>query len=302
MATEQNDFNMQPWCVRTDVSLKITRKVKFEEWQSEFDKLDKTRKGHQWWIGDHLNEGERLFGDECLQVIDPDEEAERAEDNPSETYQTYMRVACRIPERRRLREVSWSHHQTVAYLESDEEQDYWLARARDERISVHKLRKLIKGDEISETEVDPDPDLYVLQDPEVRQYLMTDIERQKVQLAEVPESAGFLRDMVHGRIDAIEWQLNRTVDIDLNIVRDAVSEVMGTWYQAFLWLKARHRIISPPDVRVYLGMLKEAGRISEEKDEKPNSAAKGTTQTVYKPKRNEYDDKREEERLSKVII
>lgn len=292
------DYNIAPWCIRTDTSLKITKRVQFAEWQAEFNKLDRTRAGHQWWIGDALNEGERRFPETWSQVIDPDEEDQRQENNPSETYQTYMRVACRIEPRRRLREVSWSHHQAVAYLESDEDQDYWLARARDERISVHKLRKLIKGE--PSAEVQPDPDLFVLQDVEVRSYLEADISLQRAQLEKVPDNAGFLRDLQYERIEAAQWQLARTVERDCDAVREGVAETMGTFYQVFLWLKARQRIISPPDVRVYLGMLKDAGRITEEKDEKPNTTARGTTATVYKPKRNAYDDKREEEKKSAV--
>ena len=305
MSTSQQasqDFNMAPWCIRTDVSLRITRRVKFDQWKEEFDKLDRTRAGHQWWIGDALNEGERLFPEEWSQAIDPNEEDARQQDNPSETYQTYMRVACRIPARRRLREVSWSHHQVVAYLESDEEQDYWLARVRDEqpRISVHKLRKLIKGEKDAELEVDPD--LYVLQDPEVRAYLNNDIANLRKQFSEVPENAPFLRDQLVSRIEADQWQLNRTVETDSDIVREAVSELLGTWQQVFNWLKIRSRIISPPDVRAYLSKLVADGRIVEEKDEKPNPLAKGTTATVYKPKRNPVDDAKEAERRQKSTV
>lgn len=296
----RQDFNLPDWCARTDVGLKITKPIKFEDWQEAFHRLDRTRAGHQWWIGDHLNEGERMYGEDYLQVIDPNEEAERAENNPSETYQTYMRVACRIPARRRLREVSWSHHQTVAYLESDEEQDYWLARVRDERISVHKLRKLIKGE--PQAEVEPDPDLFVLQDPAVRAYLETDIQNQRKQFADVPENAPFLRDQLVSRIEASQWQLSRTVESDCDIVREAVCELLGTWQQVFNWLKIRNRIISPPDVRAYLGTLVAEGRVIEEKDEKPNPLAKGTTSTVYKPKRNPTDDKKDEERRAKQAL
>lgn len=291
---------MAPWCVRTDTALKITKRVKYAEWSAEFEKLDKTRAGHQWWIGDHLNEGECRFPEEWAQVIDPNEEEQRQENNPSETYQTYMRVACRIPSRRRLREVSWSHHQVVAYLESDDDQDYWLARARDEKISVHKLRKLIKGEPEAETQ--PDPDLYVLQDPAVRAYLESDIEALRKQFGDVPENAPFLRDQLISRIEADQWQLARTVEGDCDLVRDAVCEILGTWQQVFQWLKIRSRIISPPDVRAYLSKLVADGRIAEEKDEKPNPQAHGTTATVYKPKRNPADDQKDEEKRSKVVV
>jgi hypothetical protein len=68
----------------------------------------------------------------------------------------------------------------------------------------------------------------------------------------------------------------------------------------FQWLKIRSRIVSPPDVRTYLGELVAEGRVTEEKDEKPNPTAKGTTNTVYKPKRNAKDDKRDEEKRQRA--
>jgi hypothetical protein len=211
-----------------------------------------------------------------------------------------MQVASRFPEGTRVPELSWTHHRVAAFFETLEERLKWLHLARDNRWSVRDLEREIAAAN-SEPEAETDPDLYVLKDPSVRAYLDADIERQRQQLHEVPENAGFLRDLQYERIEAAKWQLERTTDRDQDAVREAVSEVMGTSYQVFLWLKSRQRIISPPDVRVYLGMLKETGRITEELDEKPNPKAKGTTATVYKPKRNAYDDKRDEEKKSALV-
>jgi hypothetical protein len=53
-------------------------------------------------------------------------------------------VASRFEIYRRRENLSWSHHATVAPLEVGE-QEYWLARASAEKLSVADLRVELRG-------------------------------------------------------------------------------------------------------------------------------------------------------------
>lgn len=287
-------------CKATTIGLTIATDATEAQLVTAVEVIERRGKGHNWQLGDALLGIKERYPERSAQMLSQEADKYREQHGQSSRIQA-MQVASRFPDYTRVHSLSWSHHRAAAFFETLDERVHWINLARDNGWSVHDLEKEIKAATI---EPDPpiDPDLYVLKDPAVRAYLTADIERQRSQLKEVPENAGFLRDLQYERIEAAKWQMERTTQGDQDAVRDAVSEVMGTSYQVFLWLKVRQRIISPPDVRVYLGMLKEAGRITEQLDEKPNPSAKGTTATVYKPKRNAYDDKREEERKALAVL
>lgn len=128
------------WCKRTEASLEITRHVNFEEWAQAFEILDKTTKGHQWQIGDMLNEGEQRFGDDCYQVIEPDEEDQRDDDGKGETYRSYQWVSRQIPVVHRCTAVPWSLHRDVAALDAPE-RDRWLALAAAKKLTRRGLKR-----------------------------------------------------------------------------------------------------------------------------------------------------------------
>lgn len=274
------------WCKRTEVGLKIESKkpVTLKQWMAAFTILDKTKRGHQWQIGDMLNEGETLFGDECYQVIDPDEES-KLEQSTGETYRQYQQVAERIKVGRRRPKLFFGHHHAVAYLPPDE-QDYWLARAEDEGLSVQKLRKAIKGEADKASHED---DLKVLQDAEVRAWLETDIKRNREEEPNIPLQASFLRNMMHSRIGQSQWQLDRTIETDCNIVREAVKELLGSADEVFMWLQSRNYFMSPLDVDARLTLLVDQKRIKSQEEEGRKEGQKGGMKTVYLPLRNSLD-------------
>jgi len=278
--------NFPKWCKRTEVSLKLERdELSFKEWAAVFDTLRKNGKSHQWQIGDHLNLGESWFGEDYTQVIDPNEELEREEDS-GETYRQYQQVSCRIEIGRRLPKISWSHHQAIAYLERSI-QDYWLERLATERISLRALRKALR--EAKAMEVEHVSDLAVLQDPEVRAWLEADIQRQRDEEPNIPVQASFLRNMMHARIGQAQWQLDRTVEGDCLIVREAVKELLGSADQIFMWLQNRNYFMSPPDLDDRLDLLVGQGRIKETQEEGRKKGQKGGMKTVYLPIRNPMD-------------
>lgn len=280
--------NFPKWCKRTEVGLEVVseRPLTFEEWSHAFTILDKTKRGHQWQIGDMLNTGEQCFGDDCYQVIDPEEELQREEDS-GETYRKYQQVAERVKIGRRRPKLTFGHHQVIAFLESEEEQDYWLDKAETEKLSVHKLRKAMKG---TSDEVEPVSDLSVLQDPDVRAWLEADIKYQRENEPNVPLQASFLRNMIHSRIGQSQWQLARTVESDCSIVREAVKELMGSADEVFLWLQHRNYFMSPPDVDDRLDMLVAQGRVKEIEEVGRKAGQKGAMRKVYIAISNPLDE------------
>lgn len=278
--------NFPKWCKRTEVGLEIEGKdVTLQAWMNAFTILDKTKRGHQWQIGDMLVEGEMRFGDDCYQVIDPEEES-LLEQSTGETYRQYQQVAERIKVGRRRPKLFFGHHHAVAYLPSKEEQDYWLARAEAEGLSVQKLRKAIKGEADKASHED---DILVLQDPDVRAWLEADIKRNREEEPNVPLQASFLRNMMHSRIGQSQWQLDRTVEADCNIVREAVKELLGSADEVFMWLQSRNYFMSPLDVDARLKLLIDQKRIKEIEEEGRKEGQKGGMKLVYLPLRNSLD-------------
>jgi hypothetical protein len=86
----------------------------------------------QWTIGDWIRYGHAKFGERYAP-------AARITGYDVQTLMNMVHVASRFDVSRRRKGLSWSHHETVASLEPDQ-QDYWLDRAVTERFSVADLR------------------------------------------------------------------------------------------------------------------------------------------------------------------
>jgi len=83
-------------------------------------------------IGDAINVGPELYGEECYQAF---EAMNLSEDARLE----YGRVSRQVPFSRRRKGLSWSHHRAVAALEPAAQKE-WLKRAAEEGLSHHQLR------------------------------------------------------------------------------------------------------------------------------------------------------------------
>lgn len=292
--------NLPRACKATTIGLTIDGDITEEQLLKAVDVIERREKGYQWQLGDALLEVETRYPRRLEELIEPAGEERREKDGHA-TRKQAKQIASRYPQGTRVPSLSWTHHRVAAFIDPLEERLQWLGLAVENNWSSRDLEKAIR-EANKDDDGSTDPDLFVLKEPEVRAYLEKDIADQRAQFSSVPENAPFLRDQLVSRIEASQWQLNRTVESDCDIVREAVCELLGTWQQVFQWLKIRSRIISPPDVRAYLSKLVADGRVSEEKDEKPNSNASGTTSTVYKPKRNPADDKKDEERRQKQLV
>lgn len=107
------------------------------EWNDIGLMLKTASKGIQWWVGDWLNFGERKWGEMYTQALE-------ATDYSDHSLRIAKYVSAKIELFRRRNNLSWGHHAEVAAL-SNQQQDYWLDYAEKNNLSVHDLRREIKG-------------------------------------------------------------------------------------------------------------------------------------------------------------
>ena len=108
------------------------REIDLAQWLECGRKLGTVGRNVAWWIGDWLQYGTARYG----------ERYPRAAKITGYDVQSLMNmawVASRFEPARRRGGLSWSHHAEVAALAPDE-QDRWLERAAQERMSVRCLR------------------------------------------------------------------------------------------------------------------------------------------------------------------
>lgn len=135
----------------TDTGLVVKGKPSLEVWSDMFEFLRICDRAIQFALGDALNRTEADFGEEASQLVD-------ATDWSEETVKNYRWVSAKVPPPVRRADLSFSHHQVVAHLETTELQKQWLAKAAEgtdgAQWSVARLKKEVKGIESSSTETD----------------------------------------------------------------------------------------------------------------------------------------------------
>jgi len=131
----------------TPTGLLIDGDPTYDEWQGAGLFLSQALGAVHWWIGDWLNYGEARYGEMYAQALD----------DTRFDYGTLANdkwVAGRIESSRRHENLSFSHHQAVAKLETGE-QDEWLAWAEGQQATRAELRKAISNGDDPAT--DPSP-------------------------------------------------------------------------------------------------------------------------------------------------
>lgn len=91
----------------------------------------------QWWVGDWLQYGLTRWGERYV-------EAARITGYDPKSLRNIAYVAARYDLSRRRDNLSWSHHAELAML-APHEQDTWLDRALQERLSVSDLRTELRA-------------------------------------------------------------------------------------------------------------------------------------------------------------
>jgi len=138
--TSENRLTFPQGVALAPSSLTIVADLLFEEWTRLGETLKVVHHASLFWLGDWLTYGEQQYGEMYAQAVD-------VTDYEAGTLRNAKWVASRIELSRRRDNLSWSHHQEVAPLEPDE-QDEWMDRAEqgeDGRVwTVRRLRAEIQ--------------------------------------------------------------------------------------------------------------------------------------------------------------
>jgi hypothetical protein len=102
------------------------------EWSAVGRRFGEISRCSQWWLGDWINYGNSKFGERYSRAV-------KLTGYDVQSLMNMVYVASRFEIYRRRENLSWSHHATLASLERDG-QEYWLARAIADRLSVSDLR------------------------------------------------------------------------------------------------------------------------------------------------------------------
>jgi hypothetical protein len=105
-------------------------------WASAGRRIGAVSRCIQWLLGDWLVYGNSKFGERYSR-------AAKITGYDTQTLMNMAYVASRFPISRRREILSWSHHESLAALEP-EEQELWLGQATDHRWSVADLRMMVR--------------------------------------------------------------------------------------------------------------------------------------------------------------
>jgi hypothetical protein len=117
--------------------LELRSGLPFGSWTQVGQTLARMDAAYRWWLGDWLNYGEQAYGNGYQEAI-------AATGLDYESCRACRWVAESIEFVRRRPKLSWSHHEEVAGLTPDE-QDEWLARAEANGWTQKELRAWLKG-------------------------------------------------------------------------------------------------------------------------------------------------------------
>ncbi|MEM9352450.1 MAG: hypothetical protein AAGA92_05515 [Planctomycetota bacterium] len=132
MATQEPKINLGRFAFRP-ADARVAGKPPLEEWRGPLQFALWCQRASPWWIGDMINAGEDLFGEEFGEVC--------GETLSTEMVSRYASVARRVPPRNRRPALSWSAHAAVARL-PHADQRRLLAEAERKGHTSDDLRKL----------------------------------------------------------------------------------------------------------------------------------------------------------------
>jgi hypothetical protein len=102
------------------------------EWSRAGQRLGVMHRCSPWWLGDWIRYGNTKFGERYSR-------ATKITGYDPQTLMNMVYVASHFDFSRRREKLSWSHHETVASLDPDQ-QEHWLDHAIDNKLSVADLR------------------------------------------------------------------------------------------------------------------------------------------------------------------
>jgi hypothetical protein len=111
--------------------------MELSEWSVVGRRFGEIGRCSQWWLGDWIHYGNLKFGERYTRAV-------KLTGYDVQSLMNMVYVASRFEISRRRESLSWSHHAAVAALDVDS-QEYWLARALAEKLSVADLRVELRG-------------------------------------------------------------------------------------------------------------------------------------------------------------
>jgi hypothetical protein len=117
------------WTPSADIGL--------DEWSALGRRFGEIGRCSQWWLGDWIRYGNARFGERYSRAV-------KLTGYDAQSLMNMVYVASRFEIYRRRESLSWSHHATLAALEVAE-QEHWLTRASEEKLSVADLRVELRG-------------------------------------------------------------------------------------------------------------------------------------------------------------
>ena len=106
------------------------------KWAEVGRRIGSVGRNIQWLLGDWIAYGNQKFGERYAR-------ASKISGYDPQTLMNMVYVATRFSVSRRRENLSWSHHETLAALEP-EDQDRWLDQASQHRWSVLDLRTMLR--------------------------------------------------------------------------------------------------------------------------------------------------------------
>src|SRR5882757_8258805 len=118
------------------VSWAPKKELEVSEWAAVGRRIGAIGRSIQWLLGDWIMYGNAKFGERYSR-------ASKITGYDTQTLMNMVYVASRFSTSRRREVLSWSHHETLAALEV-EEQDDWLDEAERHHWSVSDLRTMLR--------------------------------------------------------------------------------------------------------------------------------------------------------------
>jgi hypothetical protein len=129
---ETTPQHTEPLASVTLVAWSPNRDLDLPQWAAAGRRLGAMGRCSQWTVGDWVRYGHARFGERYAP-------AARITGYDVQTLMNMVYVASRFDVSRRRENLSWSHHETVAPLDI-EQQEYWLDHAATEKLSIADLR------------------------------------------------------------------------------------------------------------------------------------------------------------------
>ncbi|MEQ8210754.1 MAG: hypothetical protein RH917_13075 [Lacipirellulaceae bacterium] len=132
---EEPQIQLGPFDFKS-AAVRMKGKPALEQWRGPLQFALWSQRASPWWIGDMINAGEDLFGEEFGEVC--------GDTLSTEMVSRYASVARRVPPQNRRPALSWSAHAAVARL-PHVHQRRLLAEAEKRGLNSDELRKRVQA-------------------------------------------------------------------------------------------------------------------------------------------------------------